>query len=184
MDLESGEDGFILHIVVKENQIVFVNEIIAVIGSIDDDYKKIISNDFISYKSDFNIFPFIRKISKFKSNLYNELNLGKFVNNNKKNNNNNKLNIKNTLVNINENHFEESYFDTPISNMRMSIANKLSQSKFIAPHFYLSLDVIADNLVEFKKSINLYSNLKISFNDIILKASSIAIQHNPKINSM
>ena len=46
MDLESGEDGFILHIVVKENQIVFVNEIIAVIGNINDDYKEIISNDF------------------------------------------------------------------------------------------------------------------------------------------
>ncbi len=73
--------------------------------------------------------------------------------------------------------------DIPLSQMRKTIASRLSQSKFSAPHFYLGLDVNMDGLMEERKLMNNKNNTKISFNDIIVKAVSMAIKKHPIINS-
>ena len=58
--------------------------------------------------------------------------------------------------------------------MRKTISKRLAESKFTAPHFYLTMEVNMDNCIEGRKKINESSEIKISFNDIILKASAIA----------
>ena len=71
----------------------------------------------------------------------------------------------------------------PISQMRKTIANRLSESKFTAPHFYLNIEVNMDALIQERKIINSKNDVKISFNDIIVKATSMAIRKHPIINS-
>ncbi len=71
----------------------------------------------------------------------------------------------------------------PVSQMRKTIAARLSDSKFNAPHFYLNIEVEMDNLIENRGIINDKNNVKISFNDIIVKAVSMAIKKHPVINS-
>ena len=73
--------------------------------------------------------------------------------------------------------------DLPVSQMRKTIADRLSQSKFTAPHFYLNIEVEMDSLIESRKLINEKNNIKISFNDILVKAVSMAIRKHPYINS-
>jgi pyruvate dehydrogenase E2 component (dihydrolipoamide acetyltransferase) len=73
--------------------------------------------------------------------------------------------------------------DTPLSSMRKTIARRLSESKFSAPHFYLTMEINMDKATEARERINALSPVRISFNDIILKASAIALQQHPVINS-
>lgn len=68
------------------------------------------------------------------------------------------------------------------SQMRQTIANRLSESKFSAPHFYLTMEVDMDACVEARNQINKVSTTKISFNDIIIKACATAIKSNPGVN--
>jgi pyruvate dehydrogenase E2 component (dihydrolipoamide acetyltransferase) len=76
---------------------------------------------------------------------------------------------------------EEAYEDVPISNMRKIIAKRLVESKLSAPHFYLTIDVAMDEVVAARASINAYAPIKVSFNDIIIKATAQAIWHGSKI---
>ncbi|MCC6816729.1 MAG: 2-oxo acid dehydrogenase subunit E2 [Saprospiraceae bacterium] len=69
-----------------------------------------------------------------------------------------------------------------VSQMRQTIANRLSESKFSAPHFYLTVEVDMDATVDARNQINKISASKISFNDIIIKASSVALKSNPGVN--
>ncbi len=75
------------------------------------------------------------------------------------------------------------YGDVPVSQMRKTIARRLGESKFTAPHFYLTIEVNMDNAVASRKSINEISPVKISFNDLVVKASAIALRKHPSINS-
>lgn len=68
------------------------------------------------------------------------------------------------------------------SQMRQTIANRLSESKFSAPHFYLTTEVDMDACVDARSQINKISASKISFNDIIIKACAVALKSNPGIN--
>jgi pyruvate dehydrogenase E2 component (dihydrolipoamide acetyltransferase) len=77
----------------------------------------------------------------------------------------------------------ESYEDVPVSQMRKAIARRLSESKFTAPHFYLTKEINMDRVVEARKSINEYLGSKVSFNDIIIKAAAAALKVNPKVNA-
>lgn len=77
----------------------------------------------------------------------------------------------------------ESYEDVTVSQMRKAIARRLSESKFTAPHFYLTKEINMDRVVEARKSINEYLGAKVSFNDIIIKAAAAALKANPKVNS-
>lgn len=76
-----------------------------------------------------------------------------------------------------------SYDETPVSQMRKTIARRLSESKFSAPHFYLTLDIDMDNAIEARKKINAVAEQKISFNDFVIKAAAVALKQHPVINS-
>ena len=77
----------------------------------------------------------------------------------------------------------ESYTDIPVSQMRKTIARRLSESKFTAPHFYLTMEIRMDKAIAARHEINEYADVKISMNDIIVKAASVALQRHPKVNS-
>lgn len=78
----------------------------------------------------------------------------------------------------------EKTIETPISQMRKTIAKRLSESKFSAPHYYLKMELDMDNMVEYRKKINeLQTDYKISYNDLVIKATAIALRKHPKINT-
>ncbi len=77
---------------------------------------------------------------------------------------------------------EEGYEDRPVSQMRKTIARRLSESKFSAPHFYLTMEIDMSKAVEARKGMNEISPVKISFNDLIIKASAVALRQNPDVN--
>jgi pyruvate dehydrogenase E2 component (dihydrolipoamide acetyltransferase) len=76
----------------------------------------------------------------------------------------------------------ESYEEVAVNNMRKTIARRLSESLFTAPHFSLTIDVDMDKAIDARKSMNDYAEAKISFNDIVIKAVAIAIHKHPKVN--
>ncbi len=77
----------------------------------------------------------------------------------------------------------ESYTDEPVSQMRKTIARRLAESKFSAPHFYLTLDIDMDNAIAARKALNTTEGVKISFNDLVVKAVAIALRQHPAVNS-
>ena len=82
---------------------------------------------------------------------------------------------------------EEFYEAIPLSQMRKTIARRLAESKYTAPHFYLTIDVDMERVVSFRKKINELAEeqerAKISFNDIITKACAVALREHPEVNS-
>ena len=78
---------------------------------------------------------------------------------------------------------EEIYEDVVISKMRKAIAKRLSASKSSAPHFYLTINVAMDQIVDARPSINEYAPIKVSFNDIIIKAAALALRQHPAVNT-
>jgi pyruvate dehydrogenase E2 component (dihydrolipoamide acetyltransferase) len=76
-----------------------------------------------------------------------------------------------------------SFEDVPVSQMRKVIAKRLSESKFTAPEFYLTMEINMDKAVESRAKINEIAPVKISFNDMVLKACAIALKQHPKVNS-
>ena len=80
-------------------------------------------------------------------------------------------------------HSEESFEEIAVTQMRKTISKRLAESKFSAPHFYLTMEIDMDNCIEGRKKINESSEVKISFNDIILKACAVALRKHPMVNS-
>ena len=78
---------------------------------------------------------------------------------------------------------QEGHTDTPLSQMRKIIAKRLSDSMFNAPHFYLRMTITMDKAMEARKAMNEVSEAKISFNDLIIKASAMALRKHPEVNS-
>ncbi|WP_276374012.1 pyruvate dehydrogenase complex dihydrolipoamide acetyltransferase [Chryseolinea sp. H1M3-3] len=77
---------------------------------------------------------------------------------------------------------EESFEEVPASQMRKTIARRLSESKFTAPHFYVTMEINMDKAIEARKSINEISPVKISFNDMVIKAVAAALRQHPDVN--
>lgn len=77
---------------------------------------------------------------------------------------------------------KESFEEITVSQMRKTIARRLSESKFSAPHFYLTMEINMDKAIEARKSINDVSPVKISFNDMVIKAVAAALRQNPDVN--
>ncbi len=77
----------------------------------------------------------------------------------------------------------ESYEEVPVSQMRKVIARRLSESLFTAPHFYLTMSINMDAAVAARVKLNENAKVKISFNDMVLKATSLALKQHPKVNS-
>jgi pyruvate dehydrogenase E2 component (dihydrolipoamide acetyltransferase) len=78
---------------------------------------------------------------------------------------------------------QESFTDENVSQMRKTIARRLAESKFTAPHFYLTLDIDMDNAIAARKSINASGDVKVSFNDMVVKAVAMSLRKHPTINS-
>jgi len=77
----------------------------------------------------------------------------------------------------------ESYTDVPNSQMRKAIARTLSASKFSAPHFYLKMEVDMENAMAAREAINADGDVKISFNDMVVKAVAASLRRHPKVNA-
>ena len=77
----------------------------------------------------------------------------------------------------------ENYTDYPVSQMRKVIAKRLSESKFTAPHFYITMDIDMDNAIAARKAMNASGDVKISFNDLVVKATALALKKHPAVNS-
>ena len=78
---------------------------------------------------------------------------------------------------------DEEFTEVQNSSMRKAIAKNLSQSKFSAPHYYLSVEFNMDNAIAFREQYNSIPDTKISFNDIVVKACAIALKAHPQVNS-
>jgi len=76
-----------------------------------------------------------------------------------------------------------SFDEVPVSQMRKVIAKRLAESKFSAPHFYLTMAIDMDNAVASRTKLNEVSKVKISFNDLVLKACAVALKQHPAVNS-
>ncbi|WP_437824165.1 pyruvate dehydrogenase complex dihydrolipoamide acetyltransferase [Tenacibaculum mesophilum] len=77
----------------------------------------------------------------------------------------------------------ESVEEVKNSQMRKAIAKALANSKFSAPHFYLNIEVDMDNAIESRKIINQMPETKVSFNDMVVKASAMALRRHPQVNT-
>ncbi len=76
-----------------------------------------------------------------------------------------------------------NYEDQPISQMRKVIARRLGESKFSAPHFYLTIEIDMANAMKLRKQLNAVAPVKLSFNDLVLKAAAVALRQHPAVNS-
>jgi pyruvate dehydrogenase E2 component (dihydrolipoamide acetyltransferase) len=76
-----------------------------------------------------------------------------------------------------------SFVDTPVSQMRKVIAKRLSESLFTAPHFYLTMKINMDAAIKARTLLNEHATSKISFNDMIVKATALSLKQHPKVNS-
>ena len=78
---------------------------------------------------------------------------------------------------------QEGYTDTALTQMRKVIARRLGESKFTAPHFYLTMEINMDNAMTARVTMNEVSPVKISFNDMVIKAAAMALRLHPDVNS-
>lgn len=78
---------------------------------------------------------------------------------------------------------EEGHTDIPNSQIRNVIAKRLAESKFSAPHFYLTMEINMDNAMALRTQMNEVSPVKISFNDMVVKAASLALRQHPAVNA-
>jgi pyruvate dehydrogenase E2 component (dihydrolipoamide acetyltransferase) len=78
---------------------------------------------------------------------------------------------------------EEKYEDVSVSQFRKVVAKKVAESKYSAPHFYVTMEINMDKAITARNSINEISPVKVSFNDLVIKAAAVALRSHPKINS-
>lgn len=78
---------------------------------------------------------------------------------------------------------EVKYTEAPVSQMRKVIAKRLAESLFTAPHFYLTISIDMDNAMAARTAINAVAPVKVSFNDIVIKAVAVALKKHPAVNS-
>ena len=231
MELESYDDGTLLHIGVKDGDSVPVDGVIAIIGEkgedvneilkdvdsdsseveeikeikeestpiekveeIKDDNKEIVITEptkIVSELKDERVkaSPLAKKLANEKgidiSNISGSGDGGRIIRKDIENykdvsTSSNEPVKEITLPKI---HSEESFEELPVTQMRKTISKRLAESKFSAPHFYLTMEVDMENCIEGRKKINESSDIKISFNDIILKACSVALRKHPMVNS-
>jgi pyruvate dehydrogenase E2 component (dihydrolipoamide acetyltransferase) len=77
---------------------------------------------------------------------------------------------------------QESFEEVAVSQMRKAIARRLSESMYSAPHFYVTMEINMDKAIEARKSMNEISPVKISFNDMVIKAVAAALRQHPDVN--
>lgn len=77
----------------------------------------------------------------------------------------------------------EAYTEVSVSQMRKTIARRLAESKFTAPHFYLTIEIDMDRAIDVRKSILDSAGVKISFNDLVIKAAAVSLKKHPNVNA-
>ncbi len=208
MEFEAFQEGVLLHIGVAETESAPVDSILAILGEKGEDVSNLLdsnneseetpkkeeknisspanNSDNSSFetpkKSADNLLikasPLAKKIAKEKGIDISQI----------KGSGENGRIIKRDLNNFNTKNTEEKIISTndmtmqPLSQMRKTIASRLSQSKFTAPHFYLTSEVDVENLISLRQNINQTLDEKISFNDIIIKAVAFSLRKHPNIN--
>lgn len=216
MELESFHDGYLLYIGVKEGPVP-VNDILAVIGAKDEDYKSLLaaagSNTVSETKQQADQqlsngstktpstteHPATIETSETETRVKSSplaksiatqsgIDLtavtgtgdgGRIV----------KRDVENFVAQKGTTSVKTStpaapqFGEVPVSQMRKTIARRLAESKFSAPHFYLTMKINMDSASEARTQINSQSDTRISFNDLVIKACSIALRHHPAINS-
>ena len=238
MELESYDDGFLLHVGVKDGESVPVDGVLAIIGkkdeNIDDVLKEIsskqnkteakeekeekeevvaednpVEENLVVKEEEEEVKNTEDKIENININFSNEINrikaspLAKKLASEKgidismvkgsgdggriiKEDIENFKDLENTPtkeIKLPKIHSEESYQEISVSQMRKTISRRLAESKFSAPHFYLTMEINMDNCIEGRNKINETSNLKISFNDIIIKAAAVSLRKHPMVNA-
>ena len=78
---------------------------------------------------------------------------------------------------------QERFSEVGVSQMRKTIARRLAESKFSAPHFYLSVSIDMSNAIQARNAINAQGLYKISFNDMVVKSAAVSLRKNPAVNS-
>ena len=200
MELESYDDGVLLHIGVKNGESVPVNDVIAIIGEKGENIKEILKeetkeekaktipeiND-ISKDKRLKASPLAKKIAEEKginlTNIKGSGDGGRIIKKDIEENTEIISAQNSTNIILPKTIGEESFDEVPISQMRKTISKRLSESKFSSPHFYITMEINMDNCIEGRKKINETSEVKISFNDIIIKATAAALRKHPMINS-
>ena len=233
MELESYDDGTLLHIGIKDGESVPVNGIIAIIGEKDEDISEILNEassdssnkeeekeplveenidkkdeevkdeeinkdisdsikeventENISSNGRTKASPLAKKIALEKGidlkNIQGSGEGGRIIKKDLESIPSENVNIPSQKIDLPKIIAEESYDEIAVSQMRKTISKRLSESKFTAPHFYLTMEINMDNCIEGRKKINETSQVKISFNDIILKACASALRKHPMVNS-
>ncbi len=97
--------------------------------------------------------------------------------------NNQKSETKSSTVKLPAVVGQEGFDEVPVSQMRKTIAKRLSESLYSAPHFYLVMEINMDKAIEARASINEVAPIKISFNDMVIKATAAALRKHPMVNS-
>ena len=237
MELESYDDGFLLHVGVKDGESVPVDGVIAIIGekgeNIDDILKEVsneqnnneavdakdekeeivdeedpveensevkeeeevkntedkiedINIDFSNVSDRIKASPLAKKLASEKgvdiSMVKGSGDGGRIIKEDIENFKHSE-NIPTKEVKLPEIYSKESYKEIPVSQMRKTISKRLAESKFSAPHFYLTMEIDMDNCVEGRNKINETSDVKISFNDIIIKAAAVSLRKHPMVNA-
>ena len=206
MELESYDDGILLHIGVKNGESVPVNDVIAIIGEKGENIKEILKKeetkeeetkkeetitipeiDDISKDKRLKASPLAKKIAKEKginlTNIKGSGDGGRIIKKDIEENTEIISSQNSTNIILPKTIGKESFDEIPISQMRKTISKRLSESKFSSPHFYITMEINMDNCIEGRKKINETSEVKISFNDIIIKATAAALRKHPMINS-
>ena len=237
MQLESYDDGFLLHVGVKDGESVPVDGVIAIIGekgeNIDDILKEVSSEqnnneavdpkdekeeivdedesveenlevkeeeevkntedkiediniDFSNESDRIKASPLAKKLASEKgvdiSMVKGSGDGGRIIKEDIENFKHSE-NIPTKQVKLPEIYSKESYEEIPVSQMRKTISKRLAESKFSAPHFYLTMEIDMDNCIEGRNKINETSDVKISFNDIIIKAAAVSLRKHPMVNA-
>jgi pyruvate dehydrogenase E2 component (dihydrolipoamide acetyltransferase) len=212
MDFESFQEGTILYIGVEEGKAVPVDAIIAVLGKEGEDFKSLLTESpaavtaapvaaaapaaiveaspvasvaaaptVISTSSDARVkaSPLAKKIAQEKG-----INLNQ-ISGSAENGRITKKDVENFKGGASMPAFVgvEKYTEVPVSQMRKTIAKRLSESLFTAPHFYLKMNIEMSSAMEARKIINDLAPVKISFNDLVLKAVALSLKQHPKVNS-
>jgi len=220
MDFESPEDGVLLYIGVMQKQEAYINDIIAIIGTKDEDVTEILKaaksqsngasqsriqvsgteepsvcnpESLIDAKKENSsprlfVSPVARSMAKTMNlDLATVIGTGisgrvikRDLDSASHNRKSQELFIDSSYSNVTN---KESYEDVAVSNIRATIAKRLTESKNTIPHFYLTTSVDMDNIVILRSSINDISSVKISVNDILIKFVAAAIKMHPEVNA-
>ncbi len=221
MELESYEDGILLHIGVQEGESVIVDGILAIIGEKGTDVTPLLSAKpaavavvatepakapvasstpqavaatTASVASNSNsadgrskVSPLAKKLAQEKGINITEVKgsgeAGRIVKRDVENFTPSSKSSGSSSASTTAVVGQESYEEVAVSQMRKTIARRLAESKFSAPHFYITMEINMDKAMEARVSINEISPVKVSFNDMVVKAVAASLKKHPAINS-